>query len=233
MDPPPGDGCGQMDLRMHWGSLSMAQAVAYLVPEVSDEALAARARGGARSAFATLVERHQDRVYRLALRIAHNPGDAEEIAQETFLLAYRGIGSFHGDARFSTWLYRIACNQALMRRRSARRHPVQSLEVSSQADERFLATVGGDIPEHADDLVDGKALAERVRSALSQLDEAHRSALVLRDLEGLPSEQAAEILGISADAVRQRAHRARLQLRELLGEFLSASPRTRACSWPR
>ena len=96
---------------------------------ISDEILSARARDGARSAFAELVGRYQDRVYRIALRMSHNPSDAEEIAQETFLLAHRGIATFHGESLFRTWLYRIAVDQALMRRRAAKRRPVQSLEL--------------------------------------------------------------------------------------------------------
>jgi RNA polymerase sigma-70 factor (ECF subfamily) len=187
----------------------------------SDEVLAARARQGNSSAFVSLVGRYQDRVYRLALRMSHNRSDAEEITQETFLLAYRGIASFHGDSRFGTWLYRIAVNQALMLRRAAKRRPRQSLEaLLPDRGDTGIAPPRGDAPEGADELAYRKELAERAYQALGRLDEMHRAALVLRDLEELSAEQAADILGISADAVRQRAHRARLKLREELGEAL-------------
>ena len=153
-----------------------------------------------------------------------NASDAEEITQETFLRAHRGIGSFHGESLFRTWLYRIAVNQALMHRRAARRRPVQSLEVVAPCGGGEGSAMAGAEPlEGADDLVDQKNLVERVRGALTQLDQSHRAALVLRDLEGLSSEEAAEVLGISPDAVRQRAHRARLRLRELLREVIDAS----------
>jgi RNA polymerase sigma-70 factor (ECF subfamily) len=187
----------------------------------SDEALALRAREGSRSAFADLVTRYQDRVYRLALRMSHDAFDAEEIAQEAFLRAYRGIASFHGEARFGTWLYRIAVNEVLMRRRATKRRPVQSLEalVPYAADRGVAARNESDPPLGADEMIDRKLMAERVHRALSQLDETHRTALILRDLEELSAEDAAEILGLSPDAVRQRAHRARLQLREHLKEF--------------
>jgi RNA polymerase sigma-70 factor (ECF subfamily) len=188
-------------------------------PPISDEVLAARAREGARSAFATLVERYQDRVYRLALRMSHNASDAEEIAQETFLLAHRSIASFHGESRFWTWLYRIAVNCALMQRRSARRHPVQSLEVTNASGGAITRGLGEPL-EGADELIHRKMLAERVREALAQLDESQRAALVLRDLEGLSAEDAADLLGVTPDVVRQRAHRARLRLREQLGDLL-------------
>ncbi len=186
---------------------------------ISDEALALRARSGARSAFATLVERYQDRVYRLTLRLLYNPSDAEEVTQETFLLAHRSIASFQGESCFWTWLYRIAVNSALMRRRSARRHPAQSLEVTGPSGERIERTVTEPL-EGADELVHRKMLAQRVRSALAGLDESQRAAVVLRDLEGMSSEDAADVLGVTAEVVRQRAHRARLRLREQLADLL-------------
>ncbi len=185
----------------------------------SDEVLAARAREGAHHPFVTLVERYQDRVYRLALRISRNASDAEEIAQETFLLAHRNIASFQGGSRFWTWLYRIAVNSALMQLRAAKRHPVQSLECLREAGEDVLGAACHP-SEGADELVHRKWLVGRVRQALAQLDDSQRVALVLHDLEGLSSAEAADLLGVSPDVVRQRAHRARLRLREQLGDLL-------------
>lgn len=185
-----------------------------------EEALVARARSGEHGAFNALVERYERRIYRLAMRMSHNPADAEEIAQETFLRAHRSLDTFEGGARFGTWLYRIAVNEALMRRRSARRKPTDSLDE--------LLRVRGDgaygrlspLPGAVDDLIDEKALAVAVRNALDELDDDHRAALVLRDLEELSSEEAASILGLTPATVRQRAHRARLRLRERLGPLL-------------
>jgi RNA polymerase sigma-70 factor (ECF subfamily) len=183
--------------------------------DTSDELLASRARDGARSAFAELMARHQDRVYRVAFRMARNASDAEEITQETFLHAYRGIASFEGGSRFRTWLYRIAVNQALMLMRSARRRPQQALDASPPMS--VLATSAlAEAPDGADDLSDRKALVERVRAAIAQLDDGQRAALVLRDLEQLSAEETAVILGTTPEVVRQRAHRARLKLRERL-----------------
>jgi RNA polymerase sigma-70 factor (ECF subfamily) len=198
-------------------------------PDASDEILAARACDGARTAFMGLVMRYQDRIYRIALRMSHNEADAEEITQETFLLAHRSITSFRGESPFSTWLYRIAINQVLMRRRSARRRPLQSIEVSTPegGSTEPAVAVGSEPPAGADDLVDRRRLAQRVREAVAKLDESHRAALVLRDLEELSSEEAADILGVSADVVRQRAHRARLRLRELLSSPDTVIARTR------
>lgn len=193
----------------------------------SDEALVARARGGSRSAFAALMERYQDRIYRLAFRMSRNASDAEEVTQDTFLHAHSAIGSFQGASLFRTWLYRIAVNQVLMLRRSARRHPTQSLEaLSSRATHvptEPTVRAGGDAPLGADELAHEKAVAERIREALASLDESHRAAIVLRDLEELSSEEAADILGTSPEAVRQRAHRARLRLREALIDLASTA----------
>jgi RNA polymerase sigma-70 factor (ECF subfamily) len=189
-------------------------------PLVSDEVLADRARRGDHEAFEILVSRFQGRVYRLAMRMSRNASDAEEITQEAFLHAHRAMASFHAESRFWTWLYRIAVNEALMSRRAASRRPTRSLDAIDplvmQTSDADCDSQPGDSAPLADDLLERKRLAERVRHALNQLDEDYRAALVLRDLEELSAEQAAEILGISADAVRQRAHRARVRLRDML-----------------
>jgi RNA polymerase sigma-70 factor (ECF subfamily) len=200
-----------------------------LQQERTDADLVALARDGSRSAFAALVERHQAAIYRLAMRMSHNQGDAEEITQETFFLAHRGIGSFQGDARFRTWLYRIAMNQALMLRRATKRRPTQSLEVvmPASADLGIAAcsgrgrSSGGDGDNASDELSHTKQLVERAYQALGQLDESLRAALVLRDLEELSAEEAAQVLGISPEAVRQRAHRGRLKLRHELRDLVA------------
>jgi RNA polymerase sigma-70 factor (ECF subfamily) len=186
----------------------------------SDEALARRARNGEHAAFVVLVARWGDRIHRLAMRMTHNPSDAEEIVQETFLRAHRAIRWFQSESRFGTWLYRIAMNEALMRRRAAKRRPTESLEALLP---RFgdVGLAGDGATEGPDDLADQHVRSLRVREALEQLDESQRAALVLRDLEELTAEEAAEILGVSPDAVRQRAHRARLKLRERLADLLA------------
>jgi len=147
--------------------------------------------------------------------MSDNASDAEEIVQETFLLAYRSMASFRGESQFGTWIHRIAINQALMRRRASRRRPAESLELLPLATGATVDAEGRDTCE----LIDQRRLIQRVHDALDQLDPALRAALVLRDLEELPAEVAADILGISAAAVRKRAHRARLQLRASLGHW--------------
>jgi len=186
----------------------------------SDESLARRAQNGEHAAFVVLVARWGDRIHRLATRMSHNPSDAEEIVQETFLRAHRAIQWFQGESRFGTWLYRIAMNEALMRRRAAKRRPTESLDALLP---RFgdVGLAGDTMAEGADVLADRHAASLRVRQALAELDESQRAALVLRDLEEKTAEEAAEILGVSPEAVRQRAHRARLKLRDKLADLLA------------
>jgi RNA polymerase sigma-70 factor (ECF subfamily) len=183
---------------------------------LDDEDTAKQARDGSRIAFASLVERYQARVYRLALRMTRSPLDAEDIAQDTFLRAHQAIRFFRGDSQFGTWLFRIAVNEVLMRRRAAARRPTQFLD---DAIPRYADVGGGAVggtKSDADELVERRQLIERVHDALDALDDAQRTALILRDLEELSTEEVAEIVGASPEAVRQRAHRARLKLREAL-----------------
>jgi RNA polymerase sigma-70 factor (ECF subfamily) len=192
---------------------------------LDDEALAERARAGNDSAFGALVERYQERVYRLALRLSSNPSDAEEVLQEALLHAWRKIDTFRGDARFGTWLYRIATNTALMRKRAARRRPAESLEaLLPQFDESgLLADLDYQRSARADELLERAELAQRAREALDLLDESYRAVFVLRDLEEMSTEEAARVLEITPEAVRQRLHRARLMVRGYLGKVVGES----------
>jgi RNA polymerase sigma-70 factor (ECF subfamily) len=191
--------------------------------EPSDEALAARAAEGDESAFEQLVVRHRGRVYRLARRLTGDDGDAQDSLQETFLQVYRKLKSFRSESRFSTWLFRVATNAALMQRRSRARRPAESLESylpRFDAGGRHAAT-----PEElaaagrVDDVLDRKLLAEKARAGIERLPDLYREAFVLRDLEELETAEVAEVLGIEPTTVRQRVHRARLMLRGYLASL--------------
>jgi len=186
----------------------------------SDEALAAQAAAGDPSAFETLVIRYRSRVYGLACRLTGNESDGADVLQDTFLQAYRHLSSFRGDARFGTWLYRIATNAALMHRRSRARRPVESLdEYLPGFDEAGRHRRTPDeliVASRAEELIDRRTLAAEARKALDRLPETHRAAFVLRDLEELSTAEVAKVLDIEPAAVRQRVHRARLQLRGYL-----------------
>ena len=193
----------------------------------SDESFAAGAAAGDASAFAAIVGRYQDRVYRLACRLTSET-DAPDILQETFLRAFRGVSSFRGEARFGTWLYQIATNVCLMHRRTQERRPTESLDEFLP---RFDAAGRHDAtPEslkvvcRAEEVLDRATLASKARDGLARLPDIYRDAFVLRDLENLPSKEVAEVLGIDAAAVRQRVHRARLMLRGFLQDAVSTGP---------
>lgn len=197
-------------------------------PEPTDEALAARAAAGDESAFEAIVSRYQARVFRLAWRLTGNEGDAADAMQEAFLQAYRGLGSFRGESRFSTWLYRVATNAALMQRRARARRPAEPLEAflpCFDANGLHAATpaelrAAGQVEER----LDRRRLADKAHAAMGRLPEKYRAAFVLRDLEEMTTAQVAEVLGLEPAAVRQRVHRARLMLRGYLGALAEVKP---------
>lgn len=194
-------------------------------PEPSDETLASRAAAGDDHAFETIVRRYQARVYRLAGRLTSET-DAPDVLQETFLQVHRHLPSFRGDARFSTWLYRIATNAGLMHLRARARRPAEPLDAflpAFDAAGRHCSTPAQlRVVSQAEELIDRQALADRAREGLSLLPDLYREAFVLRDLEEMPTAEVAEVLGIEPAAVRQRVHRARLLLRGYLQAVIGA-----------
>jgi RNA polymerase sigma-70 factor (ECF subfamily) len=188
-----------------------------------DEALAARAADGDTDAFEMLVIRYQQRVYRLVCRLTSET-DAPDVLQDTFLQVHRHLDAFRGDAKFSTWLYRIATNAALMHRRSRARRPAESLET-------FLPDFDGEgrhaqtpealrLSSQVEEVLDRQILAEKAREAIERLPDLYREAFVLRDLEELPTSEVAHVLAIEPAAVRQRVHRARLMIRGYLSQLV-------------
>lgn len=164
-----------------------------------------------RGAFERLIEEYADRIYNVALRITGNASDAEDSMQEAFLSAYRAWSTFRGQASRSTWLYRIAVNEALMRVRS--RRPVEYLTELA---------IDEDVVDWSPDLAElaGRAeLRDLISAGVSLLEPDLRTALVLRDIDGLSTAEAAEALEISEQALKSRLHRARALLRQHLGEY--------------
>ena len=170
---------------------------------------------GSRAVVALLVERHRESVYRLALRMTRNASDADDAAQHTFLQAHRK------NQLVPRWLGHpdvAASHRAELQPDAPSRRGSPSLRAAPgrAPPGSPLGRALVESSEGADELLDRKRLAQRVRDALAQLDEPQRAALVLRELEGLSSQDAAAALGVSPELVRQRAHRARLRLRKIL-----------------
>ena len=173
----------------------------------------ARLRAGETAAFEELVITYQHRVFGVALRMLGNAAEAQEVAQEAFLRAHRGLAEFRGDAKLSTWLYAIAARLCLSRLGEAHRRLVR-------ADETALARVPDPEADPARHLEEDEREAA-LRRAITELSDDRRMVVVLRDLEGLPYEEIAEILGLELGTVRSRLHRARLDLKGKLERFFS------------
>jgi RNA polymerase sigma-70 factor (ECF subfamily) len=184
----------------------------------SEHDLIRSARAGDQDAFAELVMLHADRVYGALRRFGLEAGDADEVTQEVFLRAWRGLAQFQERSRFSTWLYRIAFNEA-QRRLSRRSLPRAAPTPESDAPDP-VAT----LPEPLESGPEARALAgefERTLDvALGQLPPEWRAAVVLRDIEGLSTHDAAEVAGVGEAAFKSRLHRGRMQLRDLMEPYL-------------
>ncbi|UCE00632.1 MAG: sigma-70 family RNA polymerase sigma factor [Chloroflexota bacterium] len=191
-----------------------------MISDAEDKPIVLEAlRNGDRAEFARLVETYSPMIYRLGLKMLNNPQDAEDILQETFIKAYKHIGNFDGRSNVSTWLYRIATNEALMSLR--RKHPeIISFEKPTTYESE---------PQEPLQIVDWCCLPEeefltaevrdRLNEAAARLPANLRVVFVLRDIEGLSTRETSQVLDISEMAVKTRLSRARLRLREDLSEY--------------
>lgn len=186
------------------------------VPQNDDLDLVARAREGDGAAFGTLVNRYNRKIYRLAKHITDSDADAEDVLQDTFLKAYEHLDGFQGNAKFYTWLVRIAVNESLMKLRKRKASRTVSLdEPADNGDDpivREVAVWDGD-PEQR---YSNDELRRILDDAIQNLKPAFRTVFVLRDVEELSTEETAEALDLSVPAVKSRLLRARLELREKL-----------------
>lgn len=164
--------------------------------------------------FEKLVTAYEKNVYNLALRMVGDPEDAADMTQETFIKAYRALGSFRGDSKFSSWLYRIASNVCLDFLRSRSRHPQISLSGADEDDRTAFELP--DMSQNPEEQLMKKLSMEAVRRRLEQLPEQQRQILVLRELGGLSYAELAQTLGLEEGTVKSRIFRARKRLCALL-----------------
>ena len=182
----------------------------------SEHELIRRARAGDQDAFAELVVAHADRVYGALRRFGLEPHEADEVAQEVFVRAWRGLARFEGRSQFSTWLYRIAFNEA--RRRLSRVTPARAEPQPDREDPIVSLSESPELGPEAQTLE--REFERTLERALSQLPADWRTAVILRDVEGLSTHDAAEVAGIREAAFKSRLHRGRMQLRALLEPYL-------------
>lgn len=171
-----------------------------------DSALVAAAVAGDREAFAEIVRRHQGFVYGACMRVVKNPALAEDVAQETFLRAWRGLGDFRGDSQVRSWLYRIAYNLSLNAVTRAREVPTDTIP------ERVAATGPAQAAVNAE-------MGEAFRTAVAQLPEDLREPLVLREVDHLSYEEISQRLDLPLNTVRTRIFRARKTIQKQMGEW--------------
>jgi RNA polymerase sigma-70 factor (ECF subfamily) len=190
--------------------------------DVTDEVILAGIQSGDKSACVICIEKHGPSLYRMALRLMQNEADAEDVVQETFISAFKGIDSFEGRSSLGTWLYRIAYNNAMMR---LRRLPPDTVSVESTLD---LGEEGYVVPQVLFDrccLPEEDFHSQEVRleldKAISKLSPTLSRTFILRELEGLSTRETAVALEISEDVVKTRLRRARLHLRENLSAYFA------------
>jgi len=194
---------------------------------LSDVALIAKFQQGDYAAFEELVQRHEKKVYNLAYRIMGNMEDASDILQETFLQAFRKLGGFKGDSEFSTWLYRVAVNFCLMRKRKEK--PTVNLEDPGLISRKDGRVDSGDMDWSDSPLasMENAELKKVLAEAIQQLPVEYRTVFALKTEKALTNEAIAKIVKLSLPAVKSRLHRARLFLQEKLTEYFSPSPENR------
>jgi RNA polymerase sigma-70 factor (ECF subfamily) len=175
----------------------------------TDEELVRRIVGGDAALFEILMRRHNQRIYRAVRAVLRADDDAEDVMQQAYLNAYQHLHQFAGDAQFSTWLTRIAVNEALGRRRKRTRAPGQG---TADVD---ISLVESDSPDPEQEASNSE-LRDVMEREVAALPDAFRVVVVMRDVEGLSTSETAACLGISEDLVKQRLHRARAMLRENL-----------------
>jgi len=188
--------------------------------EPGDElALVRAAKSGDISAFEQLVKRYDRNIFRLAQHITQNREDAEDVVQEAFLKAYTHLNGFQEQSKFYTWLVRIAVNESLMKLRRRRADKTVSLDQEIEGEENSMPREVNDWRPNPEQVYNQAEMNQILTKTIGGLPGGFRTVFVLRDVEGLSTEETAEALQLSVPAVKSRLLRARLQLRERLSKY--------------
>ncbi len=180
-----------------------------------------RAQAGDLAAYDQLVQQFQERIYGLCYHMTSHHEDAHDLAQDTFVKAWQALKSFKGDSSFYTWIYRIAVNTCLnhlkLRRNRTPHLSLNDLDVQPENDPDLVALVSGKTPRREANLAE---LQRRLNEAILKLSEDHRSVVTLHDIQGLPHDQIAKILGVNPGTVRSRLFYAHQQLQGWLADWM-------------
>ncbi len=177
-------------------------------------------------AFAEFVRAYKNQIFNLVFRMLSNRQEAEDVAQEVFITVYKNIGSFRGDCRLSTWIYRIATNHCrnrikyLSRRKMQEHREYQDELAKLQPRDGMASQPTAGLIERPDQMAEGRQMEKLVQRAIRALDDDHREVIVLRDIQNLAYQDICEITGLPAGTVKSRLHRARLALKEKLSSVL-------------
>ena len=189
-------------------------------PPIEEAELVQQAQRGRLEAYDELVRRYQERIYATVYHMTANHEDANDLAQETFVKAFRALRSFRGGSSFYTWLYRIAVNKTInfLKQRRHRTHmSLNDLDVSAEHDPDLVALISDKTPRREVALAE---LQEKLNAAMQKLSEDHRLVVTLHDVQGLPHEEIAKIMDCNIGTVRSRLFYARQQLQGYLSDYL-------------
>jgi RNA polymerase sigma-70 factor, ECF subfamily len=187
---------------------------------VNEEALIRRIRDGEHELFYELIRPYERRAYAAAFAILRNEADAEDVAQEALLKAFKHIRQFRAEARFSTWLLQITVNEARMRRRKTHANLMEPLADRQDEEGNYVPRDFADWREIPSETLERSEVRQKLAEALAQVGQIYREVFVLRDMQHLSIDETAKALGISPASVKTRLLRARLMLRDLLAPGL-------------
>ncbi len=189
-----------------------------MLQDKSDNELVAGVRKGDQDCFEELISRYSNKAFSMAARLTRSADDAEEVLQDVFVTVYRKISSFEGKSSFSSWLYRITFNAALMKLRKKKQNHTILADDMAPASRELIINQRAENAE-GDQLAIRSQISEVLEAAIERLPEEYRPVFILRDIDGLSSREVGKILDLTIPAVKSRLHRSRLMLRRKLLRF--------------